>query len=49
MQPTSEGVNSMMVCQPSVMMLVSPSQRDDASTISDPEILDLAAFLAHPG
>ena len=32
-QPTSEGVNSITVCQPSVMMLVSPRQADDSSTI----------------
>ena len=32
-QPTSEGVNSITVCQPSVMMLFLPCQREDRSTI----------------
>ena len=33
MQPTSEGVNSITVCQPMVMMSVSLPKRDDTSTI----------------
>src|SRR3954447_8086362 len=33
MQPTSEGVNSRTVCQPRVMMLLWPAQREDTSTI----------------
>ena len=33
MQPTSDGVNSITVCQPSVMMLALPFHRDDTSTI----------------
>src|SRR5215203_2015961 len=33
MQPTSEGVNSRTVCQPRVMMLVWPAQREDTSTM----------------
>ena len=32
-QPTSEGVNSMTVCQPMVMMSVLPFQAEDTSTI----------------
>src|SRR3982750_2291896 len=33
MQPTSEGVNSRTVCQPRVMMLLWPAQREDTSTM----------------
>src|SRR5204863_9972753 len=33
MQPTSEGSNSMTVCQPMVMMFVSPFQAELTSTI----------------
>src|SRR5829696_953665 len=33
MQPTSEGLNSSTVCQPSVIMLCLPSQCEDTSTI----------------
>src|SRR3954452_23291688 len=33
MQPTSEGVNSRTVCQPRVMMLLWPAQRDEISTM----------------
>lgn len=32
-QPTRDGVNSMTVCQPMVMMFARPCQRDDTSTI----------------
>ena len=31
--PTSAGVNSIIVCQPMVMMLVRPCQEDDTSTM----------------
>src|SRR4051794_16226316 len=33
MQPTSEGVNSRTVCQPRVVMLLWPAQREDTSTM----------------
>src|SRR5215204_1520390 len=33
MQPTSDGLNSSTVCQPSVIMLCLPSQCEDTSTI----------------
>src|SRR6185369_15054531 len=33
MQPTSERVNSRTVCQPRVMMLLWPAQREDTSTM----------------
>src|SRR4051812_7409793 len=33
MQPTSEGVNSRTMCQPRVMMLLWPAQREETSTI----------------
>src|SRR5829696_8138751 len=33
MQPTREGVNSRIVCQPSVMILCLPCQREDTNTI----------------
>src|SRR5215217_7685147 len=33
MQPTREGVNSRTVCQPRVMMLLWPAQREDTSTM----------------
>jgi hypothetical protein len=37
MQPTSDGVNSITVCQPIVMMFDLPWQRDETRTIGNRE------------